>query len=667
MSIINVPISETIGDWRTEFNALATFVGDTTGLNSSITDNTSPDDLVQAINYVFSIAGNEDTDFTNAVTFQSNITVNGTSEFQGTVTCNGSFTFNDTGSAAVTIIHDDDNMSADDATGLATQQSIKAYVDALSGTVDADTVDGVQAASFLRSDADDTVNNDIHIQFGDGSSGSVRLEHNSTTNLFAITPHDGTSFNTSHNLEFDGDNDYWNFAGEMRVAGAFTSRGIDDNATSNVFQLENASITLKQPTTVTGALTISSGNVLLSDAENILITNSAGEYIEFDGSTVNGLNLYAGGLLGVGVSATEVTLAYAGSEKLATVTGGISVTGDVTFTGTSLDGPSTFDITNQAGEEIRFTGSSMDLYVGASNIIGLTASAVALNQNTTVTGDLDVSGNVTMTSGTSLTLPNAGVIDNGSGESITFSTTAISMAIGSSAVFAIDSAGADVTGDLDVTGTITGTLGNVTLGNITTGTISSGAITASGSLTITSGDIILPSSTTAADVGNNAGEYVRFDGTNNETEIVAGSDIGVLCTATETQLRYNSSEKLATTSGGIAVTGAITATGDITAFSSDAKLKILQPHVMDYDALNIINQLRGVAYNWNELSLEVNPASDLEGLKFGFLAQEVERVLPEMLGPETKGYKTLRYEAVIPILVNAINELTERLKKLEDK
>ena len=45
-------------------------------------------------------------------------------------------------------------------------------------------------------------------------------------------------------------------------------------------------------------------------------------------------------------------------------------------------------------------------------------------------------------------------------------------------------------------------------------------------------------------------------------------------------------------------------------------------------------------------------ALSVEG--FGFIAQEVEKVLPELVSTDTKGYKSVAYQNVVPVLVEAV-------------
>ena len=173
-------------------------------------------------------------------------------------------------------------------------------------------------------------------------------------------------------------------------------------------------------------------------------------------------------------------------------------------------------------------------------------------------------------------------------------------------------------------------------------------------------------------------------------------------------LYYDSSKKLETTSSGVSVTGNVNVTGsnhvgisgndsivwnagnhttfncaggeqmrlrsngdlhvegDVIAYSttiSDAALKYdINP--VEF-ALDKINQLKGVSYKYKH--------NDRESA--GLLAQDVEKVMPSAVSTKTlplatgtdKEYKTLHYDSMTAILVEAIKELTAKVKKLENK
>jgi hypothetical protein len=121
---------------------------------------------------------------------------------------------------------------------------------------------------------------------------------------------------------------------------------------------------------------------------------------------------------------------------------------------------------------------------------------------------------------------------------------------------------------------------------------------------------------------------------------------------------------LATTSnkctigGSLRVNGTIEGTGDIVAYySSDVKLKDNISNISF--PLEKIEQLNGVQFAWNSL------AEDKTGEEYGVIAQEVERVLPLAVAERDNGYKAVRYEKLIPLLIESIKELSEKVKQLE--
>jgi len=113
------------------------------------------------------------------------------------------------------------------------------------------------------------------------------------------------------------------------------------------------------------------------------------------------------------------------------------------------------------------------------------------------------------------------------------------------------------------------------------------------------------------------------------------------------------------TIGAAALTGA-TFTGDVNApnfnTSSDKNLKENITGIQS--ALDIINHLHGVSYNWKDSGHK----------SYGFIAQEVDKILPELVqtNPDTKTL-TLNYQGIIPFLVEAIKEQFERIKLLEEQ
>jgi hypothetical protein len=107
-------------------------------------------------------------------------------------------------------------------------------------------------------------------------------------------------------------------------------------------------------------------------------------------------------------------------------------------------------------------------------------------------------------------------------------------------------------------------------------------------------------------------------------------------------------------SGNLSVTGTITATGDITAFS-DHRLKDNVETITE--ALYKVKQMRGVSYS-SRLDYD---------LHIGVIAQEVERVVPEVVKTHPDGLKSVAYGNLVGLLIEAIKALETRVAELESR
>jgi len=109
--------------------------------------------------------------------------------------------------------------------------------------------------------------------------------------------------------------------------------------------------------------------------------------------------------------------------------------------------------------------------------------------------------------------------------------------------------------------------------------------------------------------------------------------------------------------------GEIRAIGDITAyFSSDIRLK--ENIVPIVNALEKVNQISGNTYDWKAGYEEIHSH---KGNDVGVIAQEIEEILPQIVTNRDNGYKAVQYEKIIPLLIEAIKELSAKVKELENK
>lgn len=106
--------------------------------------------------------------------------------------------------------------------------------------------------------------------------------------------------------------------------------------------------------------------------------------------------------------------------------------------------------------------------------------------------------------------------------------------------------------------------------------------------------------------------------------------------------------------------GLIRATNDVVAFySSDKRLK---DNIKPIEgALNKVCKLGGYEFDWNAKQ------DVYEGHDIGVIAQEVEAVFPELVTDRDNGFKAVKYEKLVPALIEAIKELKNEIESLKSK
>ena len=248
------------------------------------------------------------------------------------------------------------------------------------------------------------------------------------------------------------------------------------------------------------------------------------------------------------------------------------------------------------------------------------------NGNTVISGTLNVNGNTT--------------IGNASGDSHSFNGNV------------------DMNNNLNVDGTTT-----------LDGTTIDGGLDMNG--TITSRNIV-PDGDSTRDIGTNSVRYANIFA-DNFSGTLTGNSTQINTQSTSTNATHfitfvdsnNSSATAETlfTDGGIKYnpsTNNFEVNGDITAFaSSDRRLKDNIKPIED--ALSKVLGISGNTFDWNA-------ASNKDGSEVGVIAQEVEALgLPGVVTTRDSGYKAVRYEKLVPLLIEAIKELTAKVEDLEDK
>jgi hypothetical protein len=114
-------------------------------------------------------------------------------------------------------------------------------------------------------------------------------------------------------------------------------------------------------------------------------------------------------------------------------------------------------------------------------------------------------------------------------------------------------------------------------------------------------------------------------------------------------------------------TGEIRATNDVTAFySSDVSLKENIKNIEN--PLEKVNQINGVTFDWTEDYIKQHGGEDQYFVRkndVGVIAQEIEKVLPQVVATREDGIKAVKYDRIVALLIEAVKELKKEIEELK--
>ena len=114
--------------------------------------------------------------------------------------------------------------------------------------------------------------------------------------------------------------------------------------------------------------------------------------------------------------------------------------------------------------------------------------------------------------------------------------------------------------------------------------------------------------------------------------------------------------------GSADIDGDINATGDITAYySSDERLKENITRIQSPSTK--IKLIHGVEFDW----IPKKGIHNNKGRDVGVIAQDIEKILPEIVITKKNGYKAVNYEKLVALLIEVNKDLLERVEELERK
>ena len=94
--------------------------------------------------------------------------------------------------------------------------------------------------------------------------------------------------------------------------------------------------------------------------------------------------------------------------------------------------------------------------------------------------------------------------------------------------------------------------------------------------------------------------------------------------------------------------------------SSDKRLK--NEIIPISNPLDKINSIGGYSFVWNSKKQNIYNGKD-----YGVIAQEIEEILPELVTTRENGYKAVKYDKIISLLIEGIKELSTEVKELKEK
>ena len=106
--------------------------------------------------------------------------------------------------------------------------------------------------------------------------------------------------------------------------------------------------------------------------------------------------------------------------------------------------------------------------------------------------------------------------------------------------------------------------------------------------------------------------------------------------------------------------GTLTVTGDMVAYGSPSDKRLKENIKPIESALDKAMKLQGVTFDWKESDSILNIKEDI-----GFIAQDVQKVVPELVRENADGMLSMRHQGIAPILLEAIKELKAEIEELK--
>jgi hypothetical protein len=95
-------------------------------------------------------------------------------------------------------------------------------------------------------------------------------------------------------------------------------------------------------------------------------------------------------------------------------------------------------------------------------------------------------------------------------------------------------------------------------------------------------------------------------------------------------------------------------------FGSDSRLKENVTPIVN--PIEKISQIGGYTYDW----IPMEGIHENEGHDIGVIAQEIESILPEIVTTRNNGYKAVKYERLVALLIECVKEQQKQIEELKN-
>jgi hypothetical protein len=503
-------------------------------------------------------------------------------------------------------------------------------------------------------------------------SGSSQVDVLSTTNITRLATTGSNSFNGSQTI-----------TGSVNVKDSATTFSIVGNGFSETYLQSNGGMLLQAGA---GGVQIKSNSLAVDS--NLTVGG------DISGSTINGLGNATAFSTSVNSRITtekgrvDAILLAADADKdsfaeIVTLINSVDLSNDTTFASFYTASVGRLNNLESTSGSVNISVSNLNTYTGSNDTTNGT-------QNTRLTA-LEASASTALsTNGTQAT----SITNLNSATASLMIETANLESFSSSALTRLDNLeGKDIsitlTGDVTGTGTITNlanvsfattiAANSVALGTDTTGDYVA-SMTAGTGITVgtATGEGSTPVITNTGVTSNVAGTGISVSGgtgavtiTNSGvTSAAAGTGVSVSgatgavtfsigqAVATSSNVQFNS---LGIGMAASATAGRIDATNDIVAFSS-SDIRFKENITPIENALDKISKISGNTYDWKA---ENKAEHGYEGNDVGVIAQEIEAVLPQLVQTRENGYKAVKYDKLVALLIEGIKEQQIQIEELK--